>query len=241
MLRRLLKDAKRVDWRYALGELVLIVISILIALYISNWNEERKEREFEGKMLLEVEKSIGSELESHLASRIHRIQEIERSTEIVLKYLDDEIPFSDSLHQHFWHLNWRLIFEYQRTAYESLKARGIHQLQSDTLRQMMMEYYDSDHPWVDFFVLDFNTFTTDRMKPYCDENFAILRIDSGQEYEPLNVFTLKESIEFKNLVIGKYGKTRDVRFRLQSLFRKGVRLRNAIRVNLKVEPNVPQK
>ena len=31
--------------RYAVGEIVLVVIGILIALYINNWNEQRKERE----------------------------------------------------------------------------------------------------------------------------------------------------------------------------------------------------
>jgi hypothetical protein len=30
--------------RYAIGEIVLVVIGILIALQINNWNSERKER-----------------------------------------------------------------------------------------------------------------------------------------------------------------------------------------------------
>ncbi|MGI9530018.1 DUF6090 family protein [Lutimonas sp.] len=31
--------------RYAVGEIILVVIGILIALYINNWNEERKDKE----------------------------------------------------------------------------------------------------------------------------------------------------------------------------------------------------
>ena len=31
--------------KYAIGEIVLVVIGILIALQINNWNEERKEKE----------------------------------------------------------------------------------------------------------------------------------------------------------------------------------------------------
>ena len=37
--------------RYAIGEILLVVIGILIALQINNWNENRKERLIEIKYL----------------------------------------------------------------------------------------------------------------------------------------------------------------------------------------------
>jgi len=37
--------------RYAVGEIVLVVIGILIALQVNNWNEQRKERNYELKMI----------------------------------------------------------------------------------------------------------------------------------------------------------------------------------------------
>ena len=40
--------------KYALGEIVLVVIGILIALQINNWNENRKETNFEQKILKEL-------------------------------------------------------------------------------------------------------------------------------------------------------------------------------------------
>ena len=40
--------------RYAIGEIVLVVVGILIALYINNWNEQRKEREKFDQVLVEV-------------------------------------------------------------------------------------------------------------------------------------------------------------------------------------------
>ncbi len=40
--------------RYAIGEIVLVVIGILIAFQINNWNEERKERIEEKNLLLEL-------------------------------------------------------------------------------------------------------------------------------------------------------------------------------------------
>ena len=40
--------------RYAIGEIVLVVIGILIALQINTWNEERKENKIEGNYLKEM-------------------------------------------------------------------------------------------------------------------------------------------------------------------------------------------
>ena len=40
--------------KYAIGEIVLVVIGILIALQINNWNEENKADQFEMIMLKEI-------------------------------------------------------------------------------------------------------------------------------------------------------------------------------------------
>ena len=40
--------------RYAIGEIVLVVIGILIALQINNWNEERKLRNEEISALIRM-------------------------------------------------------------------------------------------------------------------------------------------------------------------------------------------
>ena len=41
-------------WRYAIGEIVLVVIGILIALQINTWNEERKIKIEEQKILKDL-------------------------------------------------------------------------------------------------------------------------------------------------------------------------------------------
>jgi hypothetical protein len=48
-------------FKYAIGEILLVVIGILIALQINTWNEERKERNREQAILknLQLEFNIG--------------------------------------------------------------------------------------------------------------------------------------------------------------------------------------
>ncbi len=43
---------------YAIGEIALVVIGILIALQINNWNEWRKDRISEDKILMEIKESL---------------------------------------------------------------------------------------------------------------------------------------------------------------------------------------
>ena len=44
--------------RYAIGEIVLVVIGILIALQINNWNEEKKEQKLGVVVLHDIKDNI---------------------------------------------------------------------------------------------------------------------------------------------------------------------------------------
>jgi len=50
--------------KYGIGEIVLVVLGILIALQINNWNEERKEQEKFDNVLVEVEKELIANIEN---------------------------------------------------------------------------------------------------------------------------------------------------------------------------------
>ena len=45
-------------FKYAIGEIVLVVIGILIALQINNWNEQRKDNAKEQEYLKEIKNSL---------------------------------------------------------------------------------------------------------------------------------------------------------------------------------------
>jgi hypothetical protein len=53
--KNLIKERKTSKYfKYALGEIVLVVIGILIALQINNWNEDRKDNSEEQKILINL-------------------------------------------------------------------------------------------------------------------------------------------------------------------------------------------
>ena len=62
--QRLLTDNKFSKYLlYAIGEILLVVIGILIALQVNNWNEDRIERKNEVKLLKELKADLDANLE----------------------------------------------------------------------------------------------------------------------------------------------------------------------------------
>lgn len=99
--RRLSKtgDIKKYLW-YAFGELVLVVLGILIALQINNWNQEQvQEREFTG-LIEQIYNAI------HIDSELHRsnIRAIQVQIDLVNQLLNhaDSIPDNQLLTMLFY-------------------------------------------------------------------------------------------------------------------------------------------
>ncbi len=77
--------------KYAIGEIILVVLGILIALYINNQNEQRKERMRFDQVLAEVEK----ELETNISEARTYIYNSAISDSLFLKVLIDTLDIDD--------------------------------------------------------------------------------------------------------------------------------------------------
>ena len=95
--------SKGKSWKYlsyAIGEIVLVVIGILIALQINNWNEARKNKLREHSILIQLEEDYGSNLQQ-LDEKIALRNRIINSGLILLGYMDaPENVVIDSLIYH---------------------------------------------------------------------------------------------------------------------------------------------
>ena len=84
--RKLADDNKPFKYiRYAIGEIVLVVVGILIALSINNWNEQSKERKVEKQILISLSEDFKANLLS-LEYSIKTIPEIIEKYSMVLEY-----------------------------------------------------------------------------------------------------------------------------------------------------------
>ncbi len=72
-------------FKYAIGEIILVVIGILIALQINNWNENRKLNEIRRSYYHQIEKDLDSEIQN-LNSRIIGLEKSINSYEVYTEY-----------------------------------------------------------------------------------------------------------------------------------------------------------
>ncbi len=86
--------------KYAIGEIILVVIGILIALQINNWNENRKEKQQEKAILYQLNTDFQSNLKQ-LDQKIGSKQEAINSALQLFKYIDfGELRNKDSVDYH---------------------------------------------------------------------------------------------------------------------------------------------
>jgi len=78
-------------FKYAVGEIILVVIGILIALQINNWNESKKERAQEQELLTQLHSEFTSNLEQLDQKNDLRNQMISASLRL-LSYIDYPEP-----------------------------------------------------------------------------------------------------------------------------------------------------
>ena len=91
---------------YAIGEIFLVVIGILIAVSINNSNEANKLKQKELILLTAMQQNIKQDLKD-LNWNIKANKERIRSNEIVKLSLETNLPFNDSLKYHYGNISSR--------------------------------------------------------------------------------------------------------------------------------------
>jgi len=125
---------------YAIGEILLVVIGILIALQIDTWNEARKNRAFEKEVLGQIKENLlQDQMVLQAVARSYR--EAVAASE---KLLDPSWrgAYPDSLPYWLGRVARFERFNPLTSSYEVLKSKGLDVVSKDTLRLLLGQYYD---------------------------------------------------------------------------------------------------
>ena len=123
--------------RYAVGEIVLVVIGILIALQINNWNENRKSNKRETNLLIELKTNLLTNV-NNLKSDIDKQENSAIILHILLDYLDHQKPYIDSLDYYFAEADIAPDVVLTSSAFETLKSTGLDLITKDSLRKEIL-------------------------------------------------------------------------------------------------------
>jgi len=176
--------------KYAVGEIVLVVIGILIALQINNWNNQREEREFEKKVLNEILVDTEEDLKE-MEDALKQLNESQHSAELIIEAFHKNLAYHDSMDVHFANALRFWSLSPNTTAFESAKSEGLYLIKNDSIRKMVAKIngYHFDYVrvlesrWQDYnttivlpFILPlFDYYNYSSMKP---TNYDSLKTDS---------------------------------------------------------------
>ena len=132
-------------FKYAIGEIVLVVVGILIALSINNWNEEQKNIKKGQEILNDIRENLEFNT-IRFQKDIKVTQEVINSIDIIYNNITVTKTYNDSLAKHFRVLTWWETSRWKSSGYEAIISQGTEIIKSKGLRNSIIDLYEIVYP-----------------------------------------------------------------------------------------------
>lgn len=178
---------------YAIGEIALVMIGILLAVNVNNWNiaQERTKQE------IAVLQQLSNDFELSLLDLKDNYKTHARginSAKIILSALENDLAYTDTMEQHFGELGMTRFIS-TTGAYESLKSIGFDLIRNDSLRNKIIQIHDEYYESISTF--DAGMFLK---YSYVLESFVKYYDQVTWKAKPLDFEALKNSEEYKTIL-----------------------------------------
>ena len=145
--RSLLKEKKISRYLfYAIGEILLVVIGILIALWINHEANYHRERQDEIVILKEFKDNLSSDL-AEIEQDLSLMDTVKLGCDYVINYLKAMNRPSEEFGRNVIKLTVTPHFSQNSSGYRLLNSVGIKIIQNDSLRKAISYLYESDYPY----------------------------------------------------------------------------------------------
>ena len=132
--------------KYAIGEIFLVMIGILLALGINNWNESRKNKTVEKQILDEMLISLKNDLDIFKMLEV-RLMEKDSAIQTLFDFREKrELPNGKVFGGIIGTARRSYAFTYDMSPYQSLVALGINKMSDKYLFNAINNYYNQDLP-----------------------------------------------------------------------------------------------
>ena len=173
---------------YAIGEILLVMIGILLAFQVNSWNDQRKINLLEIAILKELKQNLMVDIVDIDENIIMHEQSL-KSSQIISSVIENDLPNNDSLNNHFSNIILVPMFLPTKTAYENLKLTGTTILDNDSLRLAIIELYERKYPFLK------DVIDRERIKMYNDlDGFY------RNEFSSIDFFGKSYPVNFEELI-----------------------------------------
>jgi hypothetical protein len=129
-------------FKYAIGEIILVVIGILIALQINNWNEQRKIKQKETIILNQLLTSINSDLTAYEIHTDPTLEKKVKGIDSLTAYIFENREIKDSIFiSSYTNMSQDIFMRFDNGPFEDLKSSGLDIISNDSLRTVINNTY----------------------------------------------------------------------------------------------------
>lgn len=134
--------------KYAIGEIILVVIGILIALSINNWNDERKETNSKKNIIVSLISDLEKDIESFKKNAIRNTKAIDYCNSFLKTgQIDSSLVFVNTIDSKY-------IFYPNNSKYKSIVSTNKIEILDDSTIDKLTSYYEYDYSRLKSWVLD---------------------------------------------------------------------------------------
>jgi hypothetical protein len=197
--KRLLSENKLSKYFiYAIGEIALVVIGILIALQINNASEANKLNQKEFILLLEMQSNLEEDLRD-ITFNVSGNSKRNLANQKVYKALKTKKPFNDSLENFYGNIFGNFQLTENTAAWENLKSVGLDLISDDTLRSSISHLYSTSYKYLENLEQNLdNNYQWDYLYPQILEHITIDKL--WVSASPLNHEALMDDREFQEVL-----------------------------------------
>jgi len=133
---------------YAIGEIVLVVIGILIALQINDWSQKNKNSQIANVYLMDFRHDLETDIET-LTKKINRNNIVSKTTDSIISTLATKNKLSNEELLNFFYQNWSMTSESyfipEKITIRQFEAgNNAHLISSKTLKNNLFKYYSEN-------------------------------------------------------------------------------------------------
>ncbi len=193
-------DSTRSYLLYAIGEISLVVMSILIALQINNWQNDRNIRKLEIATLGEIQLALiqdTAKINQNLAEHSFKVS----NTKKLLDHMNAGAPYEPSLDVLF-SIAYRPFFgyNYNIAVYDLVKERGTDIISNKNLRRNIGVYYSQDHSTIRYWLQKLSEIHLSESKRIYPFFVALQEPGKSLRMQPLDYDSVRKRKDITNAI-----------------------------------------
>lgn len=138
-----MKKIKLEDWKKYSFEFLSIFIAVVAAFALNNWNDNRRDKNSESKILIEISNGLEKDLED-IRLNISGHKAGISACNYFRKKVAGNTTEPDSLMYNYFNLTRDFLSIQNVAGYETLKSKGLELIKNDSLRLKIISLYEYD-------------------------------------------------------------------------------------------------